>query len=204
MPKEMVTLSSTNRGYDRHASDYYITPIHRIEEFIEEFDKHEQVFNQRERERVILDCCAGGDSTNPMSYPTALINKGVDKDSIKTIDIREDSQAETIGDFLKMELDYKPNVIITNPPFVLAEEIIKKSFELVEDDGWVIMLLRLNYFEGKKRFEGLWRDVGLPKYTFVYHKRLSFTADGRADSVAYAHFVWKKSEKPEFTKLKVI
>lgn len=195
-------MSSTNRGYDRHASDYYITPIHRIEEFIEEFNKHEQVFNQSEK--VILDCCAGGDSINPMSYPTALVNKEVNENSIRTIDIREDSQAETVGDFLKMKLDYKPDVIITNPPFVLAEEIIKKSFELVENGGWVIMLLRLNYFEGKKRFEGLWKDVGLPKYTFVYHRRLSFTADGRADSVAYAHFVWKKGENPEFTKLKVI
>lgn len=42
-------MSSTARGYNRHASDYYITPVSKILEFLNEFNKYEQVFI-RERE----------------------------------------------------------------------------------------------------------------------------------------------------------
>lgn len=95
-------------------------------------------------------------------------------------------------------------MIITNPPFNNAEGIIRKSLKDVQDNGWVIMLLRLNFFETKGRFNGLWKDVGLPKYTFVHHQRMSFTDDGKTDSVAYCHMVWKKDYRPKFTALKVI
>lgn len=34
-------MSSTNRGYDRHKSDYYVTPVDKIEEFLEAFVERE-------------------------------------------------------------------------------------------------------------------------------------------------------------------
>lgn len=193
-------MSSTNRGYERHKSDYYKTPIDAIELFLNEFIKHEpNVFNGK-----ILDPTAGGDIDNPMSYPTALSNLNLDGGGISTIDIRDDSPAEIKGDYLEMELDYKPRIIFTNPPFNLAEEVIKKSMNDVEDGGFVIMLLRLNFFEGKNRFNGFWREVGLPKYSFVHHKRMSFTEDGKTDSIAYQHACWQKGYISDFTALKVI
>lgn len=63
-------MSSTQRGYERHKSDYYITPINRIEDFLREFIKYEP----KAFDKVILDPCAGGDSKNPMSYPKELPN----------------------------------------------------------------------------------------------------------------------------------
>lgn len=135
-----------------------------------------------------------------MSYPTAIHN--VLNKEVKTIDIREDSLAEVVDNFLEMEFDYKPNTIITNPPFNISRDIIEKSLEVVEDGGFVIMLLRLNYFGGKLRRD-LW-ESHMPKYTFVHNRRLSFTPDGKTDSIEYAHFVWQKGYKPEFTQLKVI
>lgn len=190
-------MSSTQRGYERHKSDYYITPISKVELFLDEFIKHEpSAFSGG----VILDCCAGGDEENPMSYPAAIHN--VLNKEVKTIDIREDSRAEVIGDYLEMELDYKPKIIITNPPFNISREIIEKSLDIVEDGGYVIMLLRLNYFGGKLRRD-LW-DKHMPLYSFVHNRRVSFTPDGKTDSIEYQHAVWKKGYHPEFTKLKVI
>lgn len=189
-------MSSTNRGYDRHRSDYYITPIEKIELFLKEFIKHEPTAFSG----IILDPTAGGDADNPMSYPVAIKNV-LDKD-VKTIDIREDSRAEVVGNYLEMDFDYKPKVIITNPPFHIARQVIEKSLDTVEDNGFVIMLLRLNYFGGKLRRD-LW-DKYMPKYSFVHSRRLSFTPDGRTDSIEYQHTVWKKDCYPEFTKLKVI
>ena len=64
------------------------------------------------------------------------------------------------------------------------------------------MLLRLNFLEGKNR-KGFW-DKQLAKYIFVHHRRLSFTDDGKTDSVAYAHYVWQKGCNPEFSQVKII
>ena len=44
----------------------------------------------------------------------------------------------------------------------------------------------------------------MPEYIFVHHKRMSFIEGGGTDSVAYAHYVWRKGYYPEFAKIKVI
>ncbi len=49
------------------------------------------------------------------------------------------------------------------------------------------MLLRLNYFGGKVRSK-LWEEH-MPKYCFVHNKRISFTDDGKTDSIEYCHMV---------------
>jgi len=44
----------------------------------------------------------------------------------------------------------------------------------------------------------------MPSYVFVHSKRISFTDNGKTDSIEYAHYVWKKGECPKFSKLMVI
>lgn len=191
-------MSSTARGYDRHVSDYYVTPVHKIREFVDEFLKYEPTALNG----IVLDPCAGGLlGVDTMSYPVALANYGV-KD-IRTMDIREDSLAEWKGvDYLTTKLGYTPVMIITNPPFLLAREIVEKALEDVGEGGFVVMLQRLNFFGGKKR-KDLW-DAHMPKYTFVHSRRMSFTSDGKTDSIEYAHYVWQKGHDSKFTQLKVI
>ena len=154
----------------------------------------------------ILDPCAGGDKNHPMSYPTALdsyVNTNKFPDNvIDTIDIRNDSLAEIKADYLTYDLSYKLDMIITNPPFGIALDIIRKSLNDVKENGWVIMLLRLNFFESKQRKEFF--DTYMPRYAFVHHRRMSFTENGVTDSVAYMHCVWQKGNYPEFCNLKVI
>jgi sugar-specific transcriptional regulator TrmB len=153
-----------------------------------------------------------------MSYPTAIHN--LYNTYVTTIDIREDSLAKVKDNYLEMKLKYSPNIIITNPPFNHAVDIINKALEDVEDNGYVIMLLRLNFFGSIDRFEFFQKQ--LPKYCFVHHKRIGFTdkkdkdtgklifdkdgntKKGSTDSIEYCHMVWKKGEYPEFTQLKVI
>lgn len=193
-------MSSTNRSKARnsHISDYYVTPVDKIEEFIKEFIKYEpDAFNGH-----ILDPCAGGDKHYPMSYPQALINIGVPPENIDTIDIRPDSLAKVKGDYLTHDCKGKYNIIITNPPFVIARQVIEKALDDIKNDGLVIMLLRLNFFGGELRRD-MWKRQ-MPEYSFVYNKRLSFTADGKTDSIEYNHLIWKKDWCPDFCKLKVI
>lgn len=202
-------MSSTNRSNARynHISDYYLTPKKPIIDLFDALKKAHETFHLFDNEGKLiwyqkyLDPCAGGDLINKMSYPEVLSELGVHDNYINTLDIRSDSKAKTKVDFLKVESIDTPKVIITNPPFNIAEDIIKKSLELVEENGFVIMLLRLNFFGSKKR-KDFWKN-NMPILTFVHHERISFTK-GSTDSIEYMHCVWKKGVNQDYTKLVII
>ena len=204
-------MSSTNRGYNRHATDYYVTPKDAVlsffgvwlDDLMGEFHGDTLGVGTDPSKIRWLDPCAGGDVNHPMTYPT-VIREEFDSQVIETIDVREDSLAEVKLDYRLWEPNpaYPPQVIITNPPFYLAEEIINKALRDVEDGGYVVMLLRLNFFGSNARFP-FWQKQ-LPTRCYVHHRRFSFTDDGKTDSIEYAHMVWKKNDSPAFTMLKVI
>jgi len=206
-------MSSTNRGYDRHKADYYVTPQKCIREFLSHFLEDENI--ERPDKINWLDPCAGGSEEDEMSYP-AVIQSEFDAD-VCSLDIREDSKADIIMDFLTAEkenfIDHE--IIITNPPFDIAEDIIKKALEIAPEGGYVIMLLRLNFFGSASR-KALF-EKQMPIRCYVHHKRISFITNKQnakrkaegfkpltADSIEYAHFVWKKGSHPKETLLKVI
>ena len=191
-------MSSTNRGTRRNENDYYTTPVSSIVDFIVAFNQVENVFQE---DVSILDPSAGGDVINPMSYPTALSHMGISLSNLTTIDIREDSLAEIKGNFLELDQG-EYDVVITNPPFHLAKEFVQHSLKHTKENGFVIMLLRLNFFETKSRKPFF--EKQMPKYAFVHHKRMSFTGDGKSDSVAYMHCVWQKGYYPDATELRII
>lgn len=191
------TLRSNSR--DLHKNDYYVTPVEKILQFLYEFEKHEHIFKMSGVK--VLAPCAGGDADNEMSYPKALYQFNNDL-VVNTLDIRDDSRASEKGNYLEKDLKGKYDVIITNPPFNISKDIILKAIDDVKEGGYVIMLLRLNYFGGKVR-EDLWKNF-MPKYCFVHNKRISFTSDKKTDSIEYCHLVWKKGENPDFTKLRVL
>jgi hypothetical protein len=194
-------MSSTNRSNvrDFHVLDYYVTPIEPILQFFERFCEEDYLYTSKND--VFLDPCAGGDIDNEMSYPKALRKFGFDG-VIETIDIREDSLAQRKENFLKFQEPYKYDVVITNPPFNIALDIINKSFDVVKDGGFIIMLLRLNFFGGQKRKE-FWKE-NMPLYSFVHSKRMSFTKNGSTDSIEYMHCVWKKGLRTKSTKLFIV
>ena len=179
-------MSSTNRGYDRHISDYYVTPVNEIKKFWEEFKVHNNISTVN----YVLDPSAGGDSKHIMSYPEVLKNEDFE---LVTMDIRQDSLAALKGDYLVTKFDKSFDMIFTNPPFVQALEFLQKALNDVKDDGYVIMLLRLNFLGSRARNE--WLKNNMPYEIYVHSKRISFTDDGKTDSIEYAHFVWKKGYK---------
>lgn len=197
-------MSSTNRhnAEKRHIADYYVTPVKDIITFLGALDEEVSLDIW---DKTILDPCAGGDPSHDMSYPKALREYYAipdDWNGIKTIDIREDSLAEIKCNYIETKLDYKPFLIISNPPFNQAMEFIKKALDDVEDGGYVAMLLRLNFLETKARKDFF--DNYMPTWIFVHHKRMSFTDAGGTDSIAYCHMVWKKNDYPKFAKIRVI
>lgn len=196
-------MSSTNRSNarDTHVSDYYITPQDCIRDFLVAWLSDTNRLPHEFEKLDILDPCAGGDEHYPMSYPTVFYQELGNKPD--TLDIREDSRADIKTDYLKYDAPKnKYDIIITNPPFNIAREIIEKALRDVKHNGYVIMLLRLNFFGSKARRD-LWNNQ-MPQYAYVHHRRMSFTDDGRTDSIEYMHAVWKKGEYLKHTKLRII
>lgn len=210
-------MSSTNRGYDRHISDHYRTDKQVIRNFLTEFKK-----DVSESFHGFLDPCAGGDIEKKKDMPYPEVLKEFYKFSfIATIDIRENSPARNIKDYLQTYVDKKCfDVIITNPPFLQALEFIQKALEDVKPGGYVIMFLRLNFWGSGKRKE--WLKANMPLYCYIHSDRPSFIDEpihtgkfdknskekilkpGDTDSIEYAHFVWRKGEYPEFTKTRLV
>ena len=151
-------------------------------------------------DKRVLDPCAGGDEKHPMSYPDVLQQYGVDE--IVTNDIREDSLADHKVDFRYWPDGEMYDMVITNPPFNQAQEIIEKAISLTVEGGYVVMLLRLNFLGSKQR-KPFWEEYP-PYRIYVHHKRMSFKDTGGTDSIEYAHFVWRIGERPQEAKLKIL
>lgn len=127
-----------------------------------------------------------------------------------THDYREDSPAEFHGDYISgimgrtIPKDFQPDIVITNPPFAIACEVIEQALSDVRKGGLVMMLLRLNFYGGTTDKKVFFDKIGLPVAAYVHRKRMSFTADGKTDSIEYQHAIWQSGNNPKFTKMRII
>ena len=84
------------------------------------------------------------------------------------------------------------DLVIGNPPYMLAEACVRDGLSRIYGGGAVVMLLRLAFLEGQARGRGLWRDHR-PARVRVLTRRPSFTGNGKTDATAYAVFEWAAS-----------
>ena len=205
-------MSATNRRqketgefYKRHSSDLYHTPLEMIRDLFEHIP---ELFEDME-DRLALDPCAGGLADNgkilfDMPYPTVLKEYGWNDDNLLTLDVREDSIAEIKHNFLTWDNpdNLTFDLIITNPPFLIAEQIARKCLDLVcPDSGKVILLQRFDWFGSKER-DPFFKQFPL-SMEVSHAKRPAFGGvlgkDGlpikQTDSCYYSHYVWDNSDK---------
>lgn len=102
-----------------------------------------------------------------------LLESGVAEDSLLTG-----------RDFLTLQTPREAVVSINNPPFSLAMEFIEKTLPCAT---FVIHLLRLNFLGTSQR--NVFFRANMPDI-YVVPDRISFTGDGKADSIEYAWFVF--------------
>ena len=174
-------MSSTNRGGKRTPADYYPTPGWCVHRLLEAAD------------------LPGGRWLEPAAGDGHIIRAVGDvRDDVtwSAVELREDCLAALedavghsgsvhIGDFLEVDADTaKPAVIVTNPPYSIAMEMLESALGV--DGAVVVMLLRLNFLASARRAPLMRR---FPPDVYVLPNRPSFSGKG-TDSIEYAWFAW--------------
>lgn len=190
-------MSATNRGAERHIDDAYFTPAWATKRLV-----HWWEGNGPKRNGIWLEPCVGSgaivravmESTDPniskfrptdwrvndinnMPRDMPLVNNYVISDFTIWSDWRGAEAAK--GSY---------TVVISNPPFNLAEEIIRKAMEFTDT---VVMFQRLNFLGSAKRCR--WLQARTPTVLVLPNRpSMGLNKKGKpgTDATEYGWFVW--------------
>ena len=177
---------SNHSDTERQPDDYYATDPKALEMLMEHITFSHDVWEP---------CCGSG------WLSKVLADSGRD---VKNSDIvnRANLSNFEIQDFLAIPEDYKnTRDIITNPPYKLSTQIVRKALDISENGVKIAMFLRLTFLEGQERRKLIF-DSDPPRYVFPFSKRIFVAKDGifpKGSAVAYCWIVWEKgyTGKPE-------
>lgn len=185
----LKTLGATNLAIDKSRSplEYYGTDPKSTRSLLEaeEFDKE------------IWEPCAGHhlivDVLKEFEY------------NVKSTDIFDYGFNDELVDFLNYNGTFNGS-IVSNPPFNLSTEFVKKALNIVKEGHKVAMFLRLQWLEGTKRYDQIFKD-NPPKTVYIFvNRQVSSKNDdfSTSSAVAFVWIVWEKGYKgnPEIKWLK--
>jgi predicted RNA methylase len=180
-------LSATNRGAKRKESDFYPTPVSVVQTFLS---------NYKIKDGTILEPCAGNGNfikaIREFGYNNNIIANELREIEVNNL-IEAGANEVYTYNFLENKISEYPTTIITNPPFSIAEEFIRKC-KTQFPNSEIIMLLRVAFLESQKRYD-FWQQYPVNKL-YVLKDRPSFTGKG-TDASAYGFFVWDGTDKQE-------
>ena len=177
-------MSATNRGSKRVESDFYATPEKTIHRFLTAYNCDMNGLN-------IFEPCAGNGSICKVikeKYPNSKIgaNEIREEEEQSLLKYCEEVHCNDFRNCLSLRL-HNNDIIITNPPYSIAEEIIETCFKVKGHKAVIIMLLRTAFLESKKRYD-FWQRHPV-NHLYVLSERPSFTGKG-TDATSYSFFVW--------------
>lgn len=168
-------MSSTNRGSKREKQDLYSTPEYAFKPLLPYLPKSRYIWEPAAGDGRLIRWI--NESRLRISSWGKDINHGFSSvDGVMVID--KDYGQDFLQDYHTRE------VVVTNPPFSLAQEFVSHSLEVADE---TFMLLRLNFLGAQKRRD--WWRIHEPDAIFVLSDRPSFVKGGH-DSCEYGWFYW--------------
>ena len=176
-----VNMGATNHSEgERQKDDYYATEPRAVELLLEK----EKFCNH-----ILEPFCGEGHISK------VLEKNGYEVDSSDIVD-RGYGRVE---DFFNLK--YAPDTdIITNPPYKIAIDGVKKAIDAIDTGHKVAMFLKIQFLEGKERRKFF--EENPPKFVYVASSRLNCAKNGefetyKSSAMCYAWFVWEKGYKGE-------
>ena len=192
--KEHYNKKGMYNGYDknhkeREALDYYSTPTEEVTNIL-------NILNINFIGKTILEPAAGGG--HMLQGIKNYLADNINNATIIATDIQDrgcnDIETGTAFDFLSDEYPYKDNIdyIIMNPPYSIIEPFVMRSLGIANKG--ILMLGRLQFLEGEKRFENILAEYP-PTDIYVYVDRIACFKNGdisqkMSSAQAYAWFYW--------------
>lgn len=156
----------------RREKDFYPTPQWATDVLLQYTQPH----------GFILEPCAGnGAISDVLARKCSVVTNDIDPKHNTTY-------TEDVSDTEGWTRLPRADWVITNPPFSDSYEIARLSYEHAKWGS--AMLLRLTFLEPCLR-RASWLQKRPPSKIIVL-PRISFTGDGKTDSVTCAWFVWEK------------
>ena len=172
--------ASNHSDKERNTNDFYATPPLAVRQLLEV-----ETFNNN-----VWEC----------AYGMGHIGKVFEEKGYKVLksdihNYNNDSDVHIV-DFLSCSKQWKGD-IVTNPPYILAQQFVEKAMDLVNEGAKVAMFLKIQFLEGKKRREMFKKYP--PKRIYVAVNRFGCSTDGVFDknenlgsAVCYCWYVWEK------------
>ena len=168
-------MSSTNRGRARNTLDQYETPWEAVAPLLPHLP----------RSRFVLDpCCGTGAMVVRAAQALGALPLGIEVDGTRPF--VDGMTTVQVADALTVSWPAS-DLILTNPPYVLAVEFVLRGVREAARGTTVAMLLRLAFLASQARHT---LHAQHPADVYVLSKRPSFLAGGQSDSADYAWFVW--------------
>lgn len=181
-----ANIAGGNGQFERVEQDYYATPPEAVRKLL---DAHWFCGKN------ILEPCVGA------GHIADVVKHRFPEGKMTCIDIVNRGYPGTVqADFLAWGGRREYDTIITNPPYILANEFIERSMDLLVNGGQLAMFLKIQFLEGSKR-EALFRKYP-PKYVYVFRRRVSAWNNGMklnpetgkkwSSTITFCWYVWQK------------
>lgn len=143
------------------------------------------------------DLIAGDRVLDPSAGKGVFLNACRCVENVSTVSIDDDASVnpDILGDFRTVALDQQNpfNLIVTNPPFTLAQEFVERAHQLIDPRGTIAFLLLLQFLGSKGR-KGFFETYP-PSTIDILRPRPSFAENGQTDMREYALFRWVPQDK---------
>ena len=182
-----ANIAGGNPAHGRVPKDFYTTNPESVEQFI-----RRHYGGNLPKGHYLEPCVATG------NIAEVIRRHGSE---VTGIDIEDYGYPGTIvQNFLDWKTDDLFDGVITNPPFMLAEEFIRKCIRLTKEGGELAFIMKIQFLECEKR-QKLFEDLP-PKFVYVNARRTPFWAKNQkcdpktgkpwATTMCTAWYVWQK------------
>lgn len=192
-------LAGGNPENGRVDNDFYATDPAAVEQLFKALCMYDNDFTHFSPVSFMEPCVGNG---NIAEATLRYFNYSLHRpETVNTfVDIVDRGYPETIvQDFMTFKPEQKYQLIVTNPPYSIALDFVKKCLEHLDHRGYLAMFLKIQFWEGEKRKQFLLDNP--PAFCFPFSKRMPTWNNGQqwdengkrwATTMCHAWFVWKK------------
>lgn len=188
MPTNSLNLimgAAINRKEDREENDFYATDPKALEILLEQLEKDGVELSKN----IWEPACGDGALSRVLEqrgysvFNTDLIDRGYENFHLAKNFFEFENECD--GD------------ILTNPPFKLAVQFIQHSLDLVKDNHYVVMFLKVHFLESQERWEKLFSKKNF-RYAYMFSNRARTAMNGNFDKynmsspTFYMWGIWQK------------